>query len=66
VKQTSFVVRQLDKAKRHRVLKDGHLLGWLQHSRNDADGDLQWRDDGIVQIRTDMGSAHTFIITTEK
>jgi hypothetical protein len=66
VKQTSFVVRQLDKAKRYRVLKDGRLLGRLQHSGNDADSGLQWREDGTVQIRTDMDSAHTFIITTEK
>jgi hypothetical protein len=63
---TSFAVRHLDGAKRYRVLKDDRLLGRLDRTETNADGDVQWGDDGIAQIRTDLASAHTFIIVAEK
>jgi hypothetical protein len=65
-RHTSFAVRHLDGTKRYRVLKDDRLLGRLDRTETNADGDVQWGDDGVAQIRTDLASAHTFIIVAEK
>lgn len=63
-KRVRFAVRNLDRSKSWRVLRDGRLLAEVDTRQQHASRDAQWRDDGALEIDTDLAGPHTFIVAS--
>ncbi len=68
IKNTSFAVNQLDKAKVYSIKKDGQLLGYLKkgslEARKGVKG-IELSGEGVLKITTPLDKSQTYLVQAE-
>lgn len=68
VKDTSFVIRQLNKSKNYSISKNGQLIAHLRKGALEprkGGKDVEFSNEGILKISTDLEKAQTFLVQAE-